>query len=262
MRTFLSILLGAIFAILIALLFLRDCEDKKPESYEATIKVVDANTDKPIKGARVVIKTDDEACRKATLTTDRRGECTFEYSDPECTLLVAVASKDGYEDGKSEDVQLSYFQDDVLVIPLEKKDLEEEAREVGQQGKLKITLLWDETEADLDLHVIEPNGNEIYWENKTDSRTTGELDFDWNPKNEESWDRPVAENVFWKRPPRGNYQVRVVYYLDENSEADTSGPPAVCNVIIFKDNEEPEKFENLRLSGPGDEVQVTTYTYN
>ena len=43
-------------------------------------------------------------------------------------------------------------------------------------GDPQFTLIWD-TEADLDLHVIEPGGKEIYWEEPR-GRQGGELDVD------------------------------------------------------------------------------------
>ena len=55
-------------------------------------------------------------------------------------------------------------------------------------GDPQFTLLWD-TEVDLDLHVIEPGGKEIYWE---DPKGTfgGELDVD-NTKGF------GPENIYW-----------------------------------------------------------------
>jgi hypothetical protein len=74
-------------------------------------------------------------------------------------------------------------------------------------GDVKITLSFDRLH-DLDLHVIEPNGEEIWYENNA-SATGGGLDLDSgelcmpNSAN--------AENVFWPPggAPPGTYQVRV-----------------------------------------------------
>lgn len=110
----LKIILGFIFIALIALLCLRFC---KP-SQEARIQVIDADTKDPIENATVDIETTDEACEEESLTTDEEGECTFTFRNPDKTLVKATASADEYESATVEDVELSYFEDDVLVIPL------------------------------------------------------------------------------------------------------------------------------------------------
>jgi hypothetical protein len=83
-------------------------------------------------------------------------------------------------------------------------------------GDPQFTLLWD-SDADLDLHVIEPGGKEIYWE-EPKGKQGGELDVD-NTKGF------GPENIYWlvesdgtgsakvKGPgPSGVYQWFVVYW--------------------------------------------------
>ena len=55
-------------------------------------------------------------------------------------------------------------------------------------GDPQFTLIWD-TDADLDLHVIEPGGKEIYWE-EPKGKQGGELDVD-NTKGF------GPENIYW-----------------------------------------------------------------
>jgi len=55
----------------------------------------------------------------------------------------------------------------------------EVSRIVAGTGKLQISCSWDKLN-DLDLHLIEPNGNVIYWDS-TKSVSGGELDVDSNP---------------------------------------------------------------------------------
>jgi hypothetical protein len=76
-------------------------------------------------------------------------------------------------------------------------------------GDVQVILRWDNT-ADLDLHVVDPAGEEIYFSIPTSS-SGGQLDVDAN--GDCSGDPPV-ENVFWPTggAPNGNYQVSVVYY--------------------------------------------------
>ena len=72
-------------------------------------------------------------------------------------------------------------------------------------GDPQFTLLWD-TEADIDLHVIEPGGKEIYWE-EPNGKKGGELDVDptigFGP-----------ENLYWLHE-----------YEETGTEDQGSGPP-------------------------------------
>ena len=81
-------------------------------------------------------------------------------------------------------------------------------------GDPQFTLLWDTT-ADIDLHVFEPGGKEIYW-NDTKGRQGGELDVD-------NVDGFGPENIYWLKEsadgskdigpgPPGVYRWFVLYY--------------------------------------------------
>jgi hypothetical protein len=81
-------------------------------------------------------------------------------------------------------------------------------------GDPQFTLLWD-TKVDLDLHVIEPGGKEIYWLD-TKGNHNGELDVD----NREGFG---PENIYWLKEnadgskdkglgPAGEYHWFVHYY--------------------------------------------------
>jgi len=82
-------------------------------------------------------------------------------------------------------------------------------------GDPQFTLIWD-SDADLDLHVIEPGGKEIYWE-EPKGKQGGELDVD-NTKGF------GPENIYWLRDdpnggekvkgpgPPGEYKWFVVYW--------------------------------------------------
>jgi hypothetical protein len=82
-------------------------------------------------------------------------------------------------------------------------------------GDPQFTLIWD-TDADLDLHVIEPGGKEIYWEEPKGNQG-GELDVDntkgFGPENI-YWlhlDPESGERVKGQGPP-GEYKWFVVYW--------------------------------------------------
>jgi subtilisin-like proprotein convertase family protein len=72
----------------------------------------------------------------------------------------------------------------------------------------RVSLAWYNYD-DLDLHVIEPNGNEVYYGNKC-----GKLDVDQNVSQPV---RNAVENVCWTRPLDGKYRVRVHQYSKRES---------------------------------------------
>jgi len=65
------------------------------------------------------------------------------------------------------------------------------------EGVLRFSIQWNDGEYnpnDFDAHCIEPNGNEIYYANKQNSRTTGQLDVDiTHPERNKS----AVENITW-----------------------------------------------------------------
>ena len=81
------------------------------------------------------------------------------------------------------------------------------------EGVLRFSIQWNDgdtwDENDLDAHCIEPGGNEIYYANKNNIRTTGRLDVDIvNPKKEQ----PAVENITWtdiKKMKIGTYPLFV-----------------------------------------------------
>jgi hypothetical protein len=101
---------------------------------------------------------------------------------------------------------------DLGETPAESSAMERRLSEVGAKGgDIQISLFW-KNHNDLDLHCIDPQGEEICYSNKISKRTGGELDVDQNahpPYN----DAPV-ENIYWPAggAPPGLYRVTVVHY--------------------------------------------------
>lgn len=86
-------------------------------------------------------------------------------------------------------------------------------REGAQGGDLQFSLMWNNYN-DIDLHVIDPNREEIYYRHRS-SASGGLLDVDMNVyyKAGRYSDQPV-ENIFWpaSAAPSGHYIVDVVHY--------------------------------------------------
>lgn len=87
------------------------------------------------------------------------------------------------------------------------------------EGELRISLSWFNYD-DLDLHVIEPGGNKIYYANKLSAFTGGHLDVDMNAGGGNT--RKAVENIIFpnrNRISEGKYQVIVNnYFLRETKD--------------------------------------------
>ena len=79
-----------------------------------------------------------------------------------------------------------------------------------QGGNIQITAAW-QTASDIDLHVTDPSGAEVYYAARS-SASGAVLDHDANAACRIA--PPTVENVYWntQTPPSGTYQVRLVAY--------------------------------------------------
>ena len=104
----------------------------------------------------------------------------------------------------------------------------------GKRGALTINLQWY-TIDDLDLHVIDPEKNEIYHANDTVQYETGvaHLDVDANQSDNDLLDDP-QENIYWDSPPAGQYTIVVHNYRSRTHS------PVPFRIIILKDSEKIE----------------------
>jgi hypothetical protein len=75
-------------------------------------------------------------------------------------------------------------------------------------GQVQVSVTWDSA-SDVDLHVVDPSGERIYWANRT-SASGGQLDLDSNAGC--SIDNVNNENIKWTTAPNGTYTVAVDYW--------------------------------------------------
>ncbi len=123
-------------------------------------------------------------------------------------------------------------------------------------GEVQISVAWDDT-SDVDLHVVDPAGDEIYWANRQVS-SGGQLDLDSNAGC--SIDNVNQENVTWSTAPRGEYIVRVDYW--------SSCGVAETNFIVTVQvkGRDPQIFTG-KLTGLGDNggqgsgTEITRFTF-
>jgi len=96
------------------------------------------------------------------------------------------------------------------------------------RGDVSVTLTWT-SDNDLDLHVIDPNGEEIFYGNRT-SASGGTLDHDANGDCSTATTTP--ENVFWpvNGAPAGMYTVLVNYF--NNACSPVASEPFTVQTIV------------------------------
>jgi uncharacterized protein YfaP (DUF2135 family) len=120
-------------------------------------------------------------------------------------------------------------------------------------GDVQVTLRWDGS-ADIDLEVVDPFGESIWFENPF-SVSGGELDVDANAGCEEQARNPV-ENIFWPigQAPEGPYEVYVYYFLECNSSG-----PTDYEVTVRVDGQVVDQIEGTLLF-EDDEALVSSFS--
>lgn len=133
-------------------------------------------------------------------------------------------------------------------IPLDTANIVRNAERIGKTGDLKVTLLWN-FQGDIDLHVKQPNGVEIFFENKQDSSTGGYLDTD-----NQNGGYGSAENIYWENPPKGEYSVSLVYFKE--SRATKIAETGDCSIVVFQQGKVPKTYK-VRMSTVKESKHIT-----
>lgn len=133
--------------------------------------------------------------------------------------------------------------------PVDSTNIVEQAERTGQSGNLKVTLMWN-FYGDIDLHVKQPNGREIYYDKAKDDSTGGYLDID----NRNGGNRS-AENIFWENPPKGVYDVSLTYY--QESQYNRKAEAGLCSVVVFQAGKTPQTYQ-VKMSTVKETKQIVS----
>lgn len=108
-------------------------------------------------------------------------------------------------------------------------------------GDVQVSVAWD-APTDVDLHVTDPSGEEIYFAHKT-SASGGTLDLDSNPAC--SIDNINNENVVWPtgNGPSGTFTVELVYW------SACSQPQSNYTVTVVVVGQQPQVFSGTLVTG-------------
>jgi hypothetical protein len=121
-------------------------------------------------------------------------------------------------------------------------DVEADVLAEETTGSLQVTATWD-APSDVDLHLVEPNGFEIFWGQST-SPAGGQLNVDSNPLC--AIDNINTENISYpnNQAPAGLYIVRLDYFLACNQ--------ARTNFVVTVNNGGQRSTFTGFFDGPGD----------
>jgi len=127
-------------------------------------------------------------------------------------------------------------------------------REAAKTGDVRASLIWGNRN-DLDIHVISPSGEEIYYGHKR-SRDGGELDVDMNVRGEST--KPV-ENIYWPKggAPIGRYRVFIRNYRYHERR----GGVTDFQVELWVNNEVTHYEGSIYGTGPRSDRFVCEFDY-
>lgn len=140
-------------------------------------------------------------------------------------------------DGKTQSKQLSFY----------------ENNPARTHAKLRVVLSWDSDGTDLDLHILSPDGQHVFYGNRV-AANGGALDVDVTT----GYGPEIYANP---SPPNGNYQVYVNYYGagQESDQAITTAQVA----IITQENTLAERQQVFRIPmrKPGELTLIKSFSY-
>lgn len=175
-------------------------------TYSAAIEERERETEYLIKENRILI--------------DRVKELNQEHKDIEQGTVKSSESKQAIEteiENIHRQIESNQEQIENRIAEIDSIELSSKIETLGGVGALKINLKWN-TYDDLDLHVIDPEDQEICYskKNATCQGVMGQLDIDANAGGHKS--NTPQENIYWEgKAPLGNYKVDVVYFSKKDN---------------------------------------------
>lgn len=120
------------------------------------------------------------------------------------------------------------------------------------EGVLRFSIQWNDGEYnpnDFDAHCIEPNGNEIYYGNKLNRYTNGQLDVDIiHPER----NKPAVENITWTEKNRMNEGAYKFFVNNYSHNGGRAGFKAEIEfdgqIYAFEYNKELRYKENVQVA--------------
>jgi tetratricopeptide (TPR) repeat protein len=127
--------------------------------------------------------------------------------------------------------------------PSMRRDIEQRAREhdvdLARVDAMRITLAWETDANDVDLHVVDPSGEEVYYSNK-ESNSGLQL-------YEDITQGLGPEVVRARRTARGTYHVGVRYFA--------AGPMGISRGVVIVMREDEVDIHPFRLAKGGEEIR-------
>ena len=170
------------------------------------IVVIDSITRQPIQGVKI---TATNAYGSASKVSDENGKVIIDnlpVADKE-EIAITVESTD-YEDVRKYYIPYlpQTIDDTIPLLSVNDGGLR------GLRGDITVNLAWETTD-DLDLIIVDPCGNQVYYKNREETCDNGYgyLDLDANANDDELIENP-QENIYWNSPSTGEYLVYVSFY--------------------------------------------------
>jgi len=126
-------------------------------------------------------------------------------------------------------------------------------------GDIQISLSWNNYN-DLDLHCVDPKGEEIWFSHTISAQTGGVLDVDRNAQA--PYTPTPVENIYWpdRGAPPGLYKVFVVYYAPRNG-MDPSAPTPFTVRVVVKDWKTSYFRSTISFTGHQEPKPICTLDY-
>jgi uncharacterized protein YfaP (DUF2135 family) len=121
-----------------------------------------------------------------------------------------------------------------------------------QQARLRVVLAWDTDNTDLDLHVVSPDGQHVFYGDRV-AQNGGALDVDVTT----GFGPEIYANP---SPPAGVYHVYVNYY---GSGRDREEVTTATITVLTNENTASEKLQTFRvpMRRPGELTLVKSFSY-